>query len=89
MNGSYQKKKEQSLLNKLWSVLAALSQLKLRILTERELLERWELWTALPGGDGSRAPQRVWEFRGVDFAQLRSAAVKGLETHFWILATAL
>lgn len=52
-NWSYQKKKEHSLLNKLWSVLVALDRVKLQILTEPELLEKWELWTALPGGDGS------------------------------------
>ena len=52
-NWSYQKNKERSLLKKLWSVLAPLGRLKLRILTEPELLEKWGLWTALPGGDGN------------------------------------
>lgn len=79
MNWSYQKKKEHSSLNKLWNVLAALGRLKLRTLTEPELLEKWELWTALLGGDGNPPVTRVWEFRGVDFAQLRPVAVMGLE----------
>lgn len=43
MNCSYQKKKERNLLKKLWSVLATLSRLEFRILTELELLEKWEL----------------------------------------------
>lgn len=60
MNCCYQKKKERNLSKTLWSVLATLSRLEFRILTEPELLEKWELWTALHGGDGSTSVGVPW-----------------------------
>ena len=80
MNCSYQKKKGRDLLKKLWSVLATLSRLEFRILTELELLEKWELWTALHGGDGSASAGSSVELTQLNCNFKRPTAVKGLET---------